>query len=60
MTTATRANALPILIAARSRRMMELAGEVADIVHLASFFNNVEHHRSEISFVRRGAERAGQ
>ena len=29
---------LPILIAARGSRMIELAGELADIVHLAAFF----------------------
>lgn len=51
---------LPILIAARGKRMIELAGELADIVHLAAFFLNVEHHRGEIEHVRRGAERAGR
>lgn len=51
---------LPILIAARGNRMIELAGEIADIVHLAAFFLNVEHHRGEIEHLRKGAERAGR
>lgn len=51
---------LPILIAARGRRMLELAGELADIVHLASFFVNVGHHRENLEHVRRGADRAGR
>jgi 5,10-methylenetetrahydromethanopterin reductase len=49
-----------VLIAARGRRMLELAGELADIVHLASFFVNVEHHRDNLAAVRAGAERAGR
>ncbi|HET6319561.1 MAG TPA: LLM class flavin-dependent oxidoreductase, partial [Chloroflexota bacterium] len=35
---------IDVLIAARGKRMLALAGEIADIVHLASFFVNVEHH----------------
>jgi len=49
-----------VLIAARGRRMLELAGELADIVHLASFFVNVDHHRENLEAVRTGAERAGR
>src|SRR5260221_9443763 len=49
-----------VLIAARGQRMLELAGEVADIVHLASFFVNVEHHRENLAAVRTGALRAGR
>jgi 5,10-methylenetetrahydromethanopterin reductase len=49
---------LPILIAARGVKMLELAGELADIVHLASFFVNAGHHRENLAHVRRGAERA--
>jgi 5,10-methylenetetrahydromethanopterin reductase len=52
--------AMRVLIAARGRRMLELAGEMADIVHLASFFVNVEHHRENLAAVRVGAERAGR
>jgi 5,10-methylenetetrahydromethanopterin reductase len=51
---------LPILIAARGANMLELAGELADIVHLASFFVNAGHHRENLEHVRRGAERAGR
>jgi 5,10-methylenetetrahydromethanopterin reductase len=49
-----------VLIAARGRRMLELAGELADIVHLASFFVNVEHHRENLAAVHSGAQRAGR
>lgn len=51
---------LPILVAARGKRMIELAGEIADIVHLASFFVSVPHHRRELDHVRIGAARAGR
>ncbi|MGH2378010.1 MAG: LLM class flavin-dependent oxidoreductase [Candidatus Limnocylindria bacterium] len=51
---------LPILIAARGNKMLELAGELADIVHLASFFVNVGHHRDNLERVSAGAERAGR
>jgi 5,10-methylenetetrahydromethanopterin reductase len=49
-----------VMIAARSPRMLQLAGELADIVHLASFFGNVGHHRENLAQVRSGAERAGR
>lgn len=51
---------IDVLIAARGRRMLELAGELADIVHLASFFVNVGHHRENLAAVRAGAERVGR
>jgi 5,10-methylenetetrahydromethanopterin reductase len=51
---------LPILVAARGRRMIELAGEVADIVHLAAFFVNITHHREQLEHVRAGAARGGR
>jgi 5,10-methylenetetrahydromethanopterin reductase len=51
---------LPILIAARGGKMLELAGELADIVHLASFFVNAAHHRENLARVAVGAERAGR
>jgi len=51
---------LPILIAARGKRMIELAGEIADIVHLAAFFVNVTHRREELEHVAAGAARAGR
>lgn len=51
---------LPVLIAARGPRMLELAGEVADIVHVASYFMDLPHRRRELERVRAGAERAGR
>jgi 5,10-methylenetetrahydromethanopterin reductase len=51
---------LPVLIAARGKRMIELAGEVADIVHLAAFFMGTGHRREELDHVARGAERGGR
>jgi 5,10-methylenetetrahydromethanopterin reductase len=51
---------LPILIAARGNRMLELAGELADIVHLASFFVHVGRIRDDLERVRTGAQRAGR
>jgi 5,10-methylenetetrahydromethanopterin reductase len=51
---------LRVLLAARGTRMLELAGELADIVHLASFFVNVDHHHENLAAVQRGAARAGR
>jgi 5,10-methylenetetrahydromethanopterin reductase len=51
---------IPILIAARGQRMLRLAGEMADVVHLAAWFLNVAHFRDNIAEVRRGAERVGR
>jgi 5,10-methylenetetrahydromethanopterin reductase len=51
---------IPVLIAARGRRMLRLAGELADIVHLASFFVNVGHHRENLAAVCEGARAAGR
>jgi 5,10-methylenetetrahydromethanopterin reductase len=51
---------LPILIAARGKRMIELAGELADVVHLAAFFMGVGHRREELERVAAGAARAGR
>jgi 5,10-methylenetetrahydromethanopterin reductase len=51
---------LPFLIAARGKKMLELAGELGDIVHLASFFVNAGHHRENLAHVAKGAERAGR
>jgi 5,10-methylenetetrahydromethanopterin reductase len=51
---------IEVLIAARGTRMLRLAGEMADIVHLASFFVNVDHHRENLQAVREGAHRAGR
>jgi len=51
---------LPVLVAARGKRMIELAGEIADVVHLASFFLDIDHHREELEHVRIGARRGGR
>jgi 5,10-methylenetetrahydromethanopterin reductase len=51
---------VPVMVAARSPRMISLAGELGDIVHLASFFVNDGHHRDNLEHVRKGAERAGR
>lgn len=49
-----------VLIAARGSRMLRLAGEIADIVHLAAWFINVTHFRENVAEVRRGAESVGR
>lgn len=49
-----------VLVAARSPRMMALAGEVADIVHLASFYISVAAHRENLTHIAMGAARAGR
>lgn len=51
---------IPVLIAARGPQMLELAGELADIVHLAPPFLGEEYVSGCIDHVRRGAERAGR
>ena len=48
----------PLMIAARSPRMMALAGELAEIVHLASWYVSVPWHQRNLAHVRRGADRA--
>jgi 5,10-methylenetetrahydromethanopterin reductase len=51
---------IKILLAARGKRMLRLAGEVADVVHLAAWFLNLAYFQENIGEVRRGAERAGR
>ena len=51
---------IPVLIAARGKTMLRLAGEIADVAHLASLFLNVEHQRDNIARVHEGARRAGR
>jgi alkanesulfonate monooxygenase SsuD/methylene tetrahydromethanopterin reductase-like flavin-dependent oxidoreductase (luciferase family) len=53
--------AIPVLIAARGPRMLALAGELADIVHLASLFLGRDSRADDLARVAagaRGAERA--
>ena len=52
--------AIPVLIAARGPRMLRLAGEIADIVHLASLFLAPEHRAEDLAHVFEGARRAGR
>lgn len=49
-----------VLIAARGPRMLRLAGEVADVVHLATLFLGPEHRAAELALVSEGARRAGR
>ncbi|HYK97251.1 MAG TPA: LLM class flavin-dependent oxidoreductase [Candidatus Acidoferrales bacterium] len=49
---------IPVLIAARGPRMLELAGELADIVHLASLFLGAESRAADLARVSKGASRA--
>jgi len=51
---------IPILVAARGRVMLRLAGEIADIAHLASLFMDVEHQRDNVHAVLDGARVAGR
>ena len=51
---------IPILVAARGRMMLRLAGELADIAHLASLFMDLEHQRDNVSRVLEGARAAGR
>ena len=59
MNFATRPD-IPILIAGRGRGMLSLAGEIADVVHMASWFINVTDYRANLDAVRAGAQRAGR
>jgi 5,10-methylenetetrahydromethanopterin reductase len=51
---------IPILIAARGRGMLRLAGEIANVAHMASWFINRAHFESNLAEVKHGAERAGR
>lgn len=51
---------IPILVAARGPVMLRLAGEVADIAHLASLFLDRKHQRANIAAVLDGARAAGR
>jgi 5,10-methylenetetrahydromethanopterin reductase len=51
---------IPVLVAARGRVMLRLAGEIADIAHLASLFMDVEHQRENVRGVVEGARVAGR
>lgn len=51
---------IPVLIAARGPRMLALAGELADIVHLASLFLGRDNREDELARVERAARAAGR
>jgi 5,10-methylenetetrahydromethanopterin reductase len=51
---------IPILIAARGHGMLRLAGEIADVAHMASWFINVTDFQHNLASIRAGAERAGR
>lgn len=51
---------IPVLVAARGPHMLRLAGEIADIVHLASLFLGRAHRVQDIERVLDGARRAGR
>jgi alkanesulfonate monooxygenase SsuD/methylene tetrahydromethanopterin reductase-like flavin-dependent oxidoreductase (luciferase family) len=51
---------IPVLIAARGKAMLRLAGEIADIAHLASLFLDRAHQRENIAAVLAGARAAGR
>jgi 5,10-methylenetetrahydromethanopterin reductase len=40
--------------------MLRLAGEIADVAHLASFFINLTRYRDDLELVRAGASQAGR
>jgi 5,10-methylenetetrahydromethanopterin reductase len=51
---------IPVLVAARGRGMLRLAGEIADVVHLASLFIDPAHQRENVAVVLEGARRSGR
>src|SRR5207237_2805889 len=59
MNFATRPD-IPILIAGRGRGMLRVAGEIADVVHMASWFINVTDFQANLAVINEGAARAGR
>jgi 5,10-methylenetetrahydromethanopterin reductase len=51
---------IPILIAARGHGMLRLAGEIADVAHMASWFINLTDFQANLASIRAGAARAGR
>jgi 5,10-methylenetetrahydromethanopterin reductase len=51
---------IPILVAARGPLMLKMAGEIADIAHLASLFLDRAHQRKNVAAVLDGARAAGR
>lgn len=51
---------IPVLVAARGPMMLQLAGEIADVAHLASLFLDPKHQRENVDAVLAGAKTAGR
>jgi len=51
---------IPVLIAARGPRMLRLAGEMADIVHIASPYLGRVYQQQNIALIAHGAQRGGR
>ena len=51
---------VPVLVAARGPRMLRLAGEIADIVHIASPYLGRMYQRQNIQLIAQGAQRGGR
>ena len=51
---------IPVLVAARGPVMLRLAGEIADIAHMASLFLSVDHQRDNIALIHKGLAQAGR
>ncbi len=51
---------IPVLVAARGPKMIALAAEIADIVHLASLFLGSESRADDLARVRDAARKAGR
>jgi len=51
---------VPVLVAARGPLMLSLAGEIADIVHIAPPFLGLEYQRETLRRIAAGAARAGR
>jgi 5,10-methylenetetrahydromethanopterin reductase len=51
---------VPVLIAARGPRMLRLAGEIADIVHIASPYLGRVYQRHNLELIAQGAQRGGR
>jgi 5,10-methylenetetrahydromethanopterin reductase len=51
---------VPVLIAARGPKMLRLAAQLADIVHIALPFLGLEHMRANVSIVREAVAEAGR
>jgi 5,10-methylenetetrahydromethanopterin reductase len=51
---------IAVLIAARGHGMLRLAGEIADVAHMASWFVNATDFQDNLASIRVGLDRAGR